>query len=342
MSCPETRTSIWPKDSRKADDKIERISIAESGLLKKYKILNSPVNNEIIRNKILSDLIDETKQNVIVRRKTKKSAGKVYTICALYYDDEALKKEKITGTWNLLTGYDRRIYNTLCSMWLNDIKTVTLNKIFTTMNGYVRSNPAQSHLKKIRNAIGKLKSIIVYIDMTEENKKGMLDKDVLIEAGILKRSDDVKAEIKDNIIHVEFESVPRADGKKCIIIRIIEEPILLTYNRAKRTLIDVPIQYISFKNSNATEKMIAIQDYLLMRIISYKKKKLEKNKILYDTLYRDSGIRKPELSKDRIRDRKKIYKLMEDWIEKGLITSYKDVKSGRAYSGIVFEAEREK
>ena len=77
-----------------------------------------------------------------------------------------------------------------------------------------------------------------------------------------------------------------------------------------------------------------------MRIVNFKKKRFPQKKILYYTMYRDSGVKTPELSKDRIRDRRKIYKLMDGWVDKGLIKSYQDIRKGRAYKGIAFEADR--
>ena len=349
MSYPETKTSIiWPEDNRKADDHIERVSIMdeESSRLKIFKLQNSAVNNEIIRNEILINLINDNTQRVLVRTKgNKKHKGKVYTICALYYDDDLLKKLKITGeTWNLFTGYDRRVYNALCTLWLAEIKKVSLNKIFAVINGYAKSNPALSHLKKIKNAINKLQSIVLKLDITEEYKNNMLNEDILIESGILKSSDigkDKKIEIEDNIIYLQSEEIIRADKKKYTVMTIIKEPIFLTYNRAKKTLISVPMEYIALKNINATDRIMAIQDYLLMRIINYKKRYMIHNKILYDTMYKNSGIKKPETGKERRRDRNKIHVLMDGWKKEGLIKSYQDIRRGKAYVGILFNAERE-
>ena len=57
----------------------------------------------------------------------------------------------------------------------------------------------------------------------------------------------------------------------------------------------------------------------------------------HSTLYRDSGIDRPVLSKDFIRDRETVRKLFDEWKKKGLIISYEEVKEGRSYVGIEFE-----
>ncbi len=96
------------------------------------------------------------------------------------------------------------------------------------------------------------------------------------------------------------------------------------------------MEYVGLEGQNSTDKTIAFQDYLLMRIFGYKNGKLRENKILYDTLYRDSGQEKPEDSKGFIRDRETIVKMMEEWQRKGLITGFSEVKESRSYTGLTF------
>ena len=141
------------------------------------------------------------------------------------------------------------------------------------------------------------------------------------------------------MLNCRMGTITSEKGKVTKSIQMISEPALLTYNRAKKTLITIPMEYIGLMNANATEKVIAFQDYLLMRIMSYKSGKLKRNKILYETMYRDSGMEKPPLSKDFIRDREVIKKLLDEWVEKGLVTSYKEVKEGRSFVGVEFEVD---
>ena len=273
-----------------------------------------------------------------VKGKTKK-AEPVYSLCSFSYDEtvdlEILNKNGLFK----ITGYDRRVYNAVGTLWLNGRTTVSLTEIFEIMNGYAKANPSSKQLQAVEKALNKLKSIKVYIDLTQEVRAHMIeDKNALVEAGILKsKADKVKsAIIEDNMLHFRVGTITSEQGKVFKSIQIVGEPSLLTYNKAKGTLISIPMEYIGLNDSNATEKTIAFQDYLLMRIISYKNKKMRENKIIYDTLYRDSGIDRPELSKDFIRDRETITKLMEEWIKKGLISGYEEVKEGRSYKGIVF------
>ncbi len=184
--------------------------------------------------------------------------------------------------------------------------------------------------------------------MTENERQAAIrsadeieDKQPLIDAGILKdHSDKIKkAVIEDNMLHFRKGEIVSEKGKVFKSIQIVGEPTLLTYNRAKKTLLTIPMEYIGLQEQNATDKTIAFQDYLLMRILGYKNKKMRENKVLYDTLYRDSGQERPADSKGFIRDRETITKMMEEWKNKGLITGYKEVKEGRSYTGITFYME---
>ena len=69
---------------------------------------------------------------------------------------------------------------------------------------------------------------------------------------------------------------------------------------------------------------------------------MRENKILYNTIYKDSGIERPKLSKDFKRDRDIIKKLLDEWLDQGLITGYEDMKEGRSYVGIIFSINEEK
>ena len=316
-------------------------------IVKNFIQQNSPINNEMIRNPDMNDLysgdIDGKLQMLpaVVREKHGK-AEQVISYVSFSYDDTAdLEIFNKKGRFNI-TAYDRRVYNAVSTLFINEKTTVSLLEIFSVMTGYTRKNPSKSQVEAIEKSLEKLKSIKVYIDLTEEVKHNIIEnKQPLIDAGILKdHSDKIKrAVIEDNMLHFRKGETVSEKGKVFKSIQIIGEPALLSYNRSKKTLITIPMKYIGLEGQNSTDKTIAFQDYLLMRIFGYKNGKLRENKILYDTLYRDSGQEKPEDSKGFIRDRETIVKMMEEWKRKGLITEFSEVKEGRSYIGLVFYTE---
>lgn len=343
--------SIWKEEAHSADPKqqnSERIEVVETsdGRIGKFVQQNSPVNNELIRNTTMNELYGQEingqltmlPTEVTVREKHGK-VKQVTSMCSFSYDDDVdLEILNKNGRFKI-TGYDRRVYNAVGTLWLNGRRTVSLTEIFAVMNGYAKSNPSSRQLQAVEKSLTKLKSIMFYIDLTEEVKANIIkDKDVLIEAGILKsKTDKIKsAVIEDNMLHYRVGTITSEQGKVFKSIQVVGEPSLLTYNRAKGTLLSIPMEYIGLEDSNATEKTIAFQDYLLMRIVGYKNGRLRGNKVLYSTLYRDSGVERPGLSKDFIRDRETIRKLLEEWKRKGLVKGYEEVKEGRSYVGVVF------
>lgn len=308
---------------------------------------NSPVNNEMIRNTFVNELFRQeiTGQMAIVPtevtvREHHGNAPAVYALCAFsYVDNVDLEAFNKNGRYKI-TAYDRRVYNAISTLYLNNRKTVTLTEIFSVMNGYIRTNPSSTQLAAIEKSLVKFGNIRMYIDLTAEVKANIIkDKDALVKAGVLKnRSDKIKsAVIEDAMLHYRIGTITSEQGKVYKSIHIVDEPSLLTYNRAKGTLLSIPMEYIGLQNTNATEKAIAFQDYLLMRIISYRKGKLKESKCLFSTIYRDSGISMPDDKTSIHRDRDLIRKILEEWKEKGLIADYSDIMSGRSCTGIQFK-----
>ena len=165
----------------------------------------------------------------------------------------------------------------------------------------------------------------MYIDLTAEVKANIIkDKEALVKAGVLKsKTDKIKsAVIEDAMLHFRVGTITSEQGRVYKSIHIVDEPSLLTYNRAKGTLLTIPMAH------------------MLMRIISYKNGKMKENKILFATLYRDSGMEPPSDKKNQFRDREIIRRILDEWKEKGLIETYADVMSGRAYAGIQFQVSK--
>ena len=313
---------------------------------------NSPINNELVRNTALNDLygtyvdgqIKFFPSSVKVREKNGKRKA-VYTLCSLSYSDGVdLEKINKNGRFKI-TAYDRRIYNAIGTLWLGGQTLMTPTEIFQVMYGYSKQNPTAQQLDAIEKSLHKMQNIDVYIDITDEVNAGIIShKQALVDAGYLKNTGDSfrSVQINGRMLSYTMQSFKSVQGKEFKSFRIQGEPCLLTYNRAKGTLISIPMEYIGLSESSSTEKTLAFQDYLLMRIMSYKNGKLKENKVLYDTLYRDSGVERPKLSKDFIRDREAIRKLLDEWVKKGLLSGYAEIKEKRSYTGIQFFLEERK
>ena len=345
------KQSIWKEEVEyngpvvpSKDDLLDGQGILEISKMDQFVQQNSPINNEIVRNSILNNLLTTEIDGQIklipveTRHKTKKQK-QVYTLCSLSYtEDTDINQIDIKGRYRL-TAYDRRVYNALGTIWINGKTTTSLTEVYRIMMGNRKKNPNRAQLEAVSQAIEKLNGVKIYLDLTEEiNANIVKDKQPLIDAGFLKStSDKVKsAVVSDRMINKRELNVETEQGGGMNSIQILNEPVLLTYNRAKGTLLTIPMEYVGLDSISATEKSIAIQDYLLMRIWNYKKGVMLENKILYETMYRDSGQEKPKLSKDRIRDREMVKKMMEEWQRKGLIENFEEIQSGRSWVGVCF------
>ena len=357
------KESAASRDIRTDHPEASEIIVTNDTRLENFIMQNSPVNNEIARNTYLNDLLTtdvdgqlKIVPTSVVSRNEHGKTSQVITMCAFSYgEDTDADILEIKGA-NKITPYDRRVYNALSTLYMNGRTTISLTEIYAVMTGYKRTNPNTSQIKRIEDAIRKFCSINAYIDMTDEVNARILDKQPLIDAGFLKdKSDKVKkATIESKLLHVRVGTLESESGKVYKSYKLLDEPTLLTYNRAKRTLISIPMEYVGLLNTSATDKTIAFQDYLLMRLMSYKNKKMKENRILYSTLYRDSGVPNPadmiddcedkkkakEMAKTTIkRDREIIVKMMVEWKNSGLISSFKEYKEGQSIVGIQFEMD---
>lgn len=351
----EKKDSIWKEHDSVSGEEVKRRKteniyieeISNGNHLENLVQQNSPVNNALIRDSKINDLycdwsIAAPELNEVKVREKKGRMTPVYTLCSFTYD-ESIDFEKINkrGMFNI-TAYDRRVYNAIGTLWLSGRRTFSLTEIVDVMNGYRKTKPSAKQLQSVEKALHKLKNVNLHIDLTAEVKAHMLkDKQPLIDAGILKDSkDDVKSVvIEDSMLHYRMMTITSKNGKQFKTIQIMSEPSLLTYNRAKGTLLTIPMEYIRLSSTNATEKVLAFQDYLLMRIINYQNGYMNESKVLYDTLYKDSGIEKPSVAKDFKRDRDIIKKMLDEWKNQELIEGYSDIKKGRSYIGFKFQVK---
>lgn len=344
--------SIWREEVSESDigSQIPHSEIIETpdGHIDNFVQQNSPVNNAMIRNASMNDLsvfdIDGQMRIVepspVMVRGNHGKAPAVYSLCSLSYEKDVDFSLLNKNSLDKITGYDRRVYNAIGTLYLNDRKTVSLTEVFKVMNGYPKSNPSTKQLQAIEKSLRKMHSIRVFLDLTAEvNAKVIRDRDVLVKAGVItSTSGKVKsATIEDSMLDYKMGTLVMEDGRVFKSIQIKGEPCLLTYNRAKKTLITIPMEYIGMTSANATEKMISLQDYFLMRIMSYKNGALKENKIDYDNMYKASGLQRPSKPKDFAQDREYISRMMEEWKSKGLISSYAEYKEGRKFVGIIFE-----
>lgn len=335
---------VWKvKDQTSIEQQGLDLGTGSSNRADKFVQQNSPLNNELVRNESLKDLYGDEETKRMTDVQVRGAVGKrppVYTPCRFYFDAKVdLTQLNAHGRFEVAP-VDRRAHNAICTLWLNGRRRASMSEVYAIMYGYKQTHPSPDQLQKAKQALIKCSNVWIEARITDElNSKVIRNRDALIQAGILKsRSDKLKCvTIKDTLLHLRFVETVSEQGNVTETVEILAMPALLAYNLAKNTLISIPMDYIGLTSVKATDKSIAIQDYLLMRILSYQAGSLRENKILYDTIYRDSGLERPTNRTEFARDRKMIAAMLSEWQSKGLLISSKEVKKGRSYVGIEFE-----
>lgn len=210
---------------------------------------------------------------------------------------------------------------------------VTTDQLFRVMNGKrdLKRGARPKQAKRIDESMDKMRFSRIYIDRTAEAE--MLNYK-------LQDSRVSGAIIDDNVLHASRITVTLENNKKVRGYRILQEPILYTYNREKNRLFYVPYDLLNVSaTTEITENIIEIRNYLLFRIESMYTGALNSNKILFKKIYEETGILPPEtrlnrenykdtdtytanIRKQRAKDRKKVSEILTDWKEKKYISGF--------------------
>lgn len=310
----------------------------------KYGIMNDKTVTHIIQD---DGLFQQTANGQYMLRLAvnqapqNKKAVPVYV--ALTYEGNDFKVDK------RLTAFDKQVYDAVATRFYywqqeNPQKPlyITPQEIWRTMNGKKSggsklSNPSKAQVKKICESLDKMRHIDFYMDISEE-----------IKAHYITLEDErlVGGYIKDyllNCCEVEFctEKGNAVQGYK-----LKEEPILFTYNMAKKHVLFVDYEMLdTSRYVSDSENVAEFKGYLLAQIQLMKnaakggKRFKRSNIILLDTIYKSTGIQPPEeriagkeyktegsrqkeVRRFRQVDRQKIEGLLDAWKAKGWINGY--------------------
>ena len=169
-----------------------------------------------------------------------------------FFDDDTvdLKIPNKKGSFNI-AACNRRGYNAVSTLFVNECRNVSLTEIYTIVTGYSRANPTKHQIESIKKFLEKLKSIKVCIDLIQKvTNRVIKDKQTFFDDGILKdHSDKIKkAGREDNMLHFLKVEIVIENGKVFTNIQIVGEPILLT----------IAMEYIGLQEWNATDKAISM------------------------------------------------------------------------------------
>lgn len=284
---------------------------------------NFYINNSKVANKLL-DVFDDSKNKKITSlRVSPENAKELVNVIANF--------DELSITGKPLTAYDRAVINAVSTIWEavkeNDIKGFTLQQVYRIMNGQTdgKKNINPQMINDIRESIDSCRVKLLKIDAKDQaeilykNKKGRLKN------------------IEGYLLPLEKATFEMSNGELVEGYVFIKCPILYAYSNSYGHVINVPIKLLDSSNfiSN-TKEIVVFRQRLIQRIETMKKKgnSMNNNKIRYDDIFENAGIDTKALTKtENNRNRDKVKRLLEHFINKKYIKGFEEYKEGRAIAG---------
>ena len=283
---PETETTPIKKDSK---PKLVKEPLAD---IKVFGIMNDKSTATLIQdNGIFSQ---EANGQMLFSFNQAPNGKQVPVYMSLSFDD-------ITGLSKKLNAYDLAVYNAIsdiyfyCKQGAPDIMPqITINEIWRRMNGKQGRDtdirPTGSQRQRIKKSIDKMRHIDFYMDLKEEFLANYITQEDF-------GADDrlTGYYIKDYLLACAEGGRINTRGRHVEGYIFYKEPILYTYNRAKKHLLFVPFALLDTSDKiSDSENVTEFKMYLLQQTKLMKERKRNSTRILLSTIYTATGIQPPE------------------------------------------------
>lgn len=324
------------------DETFKRAPLSE---IKTYGLMNDKVNAQLIASDAFTQDTDGQMRLVWAVNQSGKSREPIATYISLMYEGTETKLSK------KMTGYDNAVYNAVSTQFYywrkehpGEALYITPQELWRTMNGKDgHVSPSAKQVEKTVKSLDKMRFTRFTMDIKAE-----------LEAGYISLDDErlVKGEFETYLLKADKVVFETEKGRKVEGYRITDEPILYTYNQAKKHILWVDYDLLNTSDKkNIGDDTIIFTNYLLQRIQNYIGGQLASNRILFESIYQATGIETPEIrikltncsSEDNYRasirkafkrDRDTIEAILTSWKDKGkLIKDFKPVKKGNAVIG---------
>lgn len=231
-----------------------------------------------------------------------------------------------------LNEFDRSVYNAITTAFVAKNEYVTLNSLITLIKGTSSARGTKELKESIEKSIKIMNSIRVVITTDHDGnamcslpseKKSWSGLDAVYDRRLLEINSDTKVSINGLVSKKTYH--------------ILDEPVLYTYAKIKGQIINRPTKSLNVSNSthglNQNKSTISLKGYLIQRIDAMEKsKKPLKNKISYSNIYE---ITKASNKIETSRARTKVKKILDSFIDNGVIKSYKQTKLGKSIDGVL-------
>lgn len=268
-----------------------------------------------VSNKAFDGLLNSN-ELVAVAMEKRGSKKEINTLVNINFNN--MKSVTINGKKEL-TPYDREVYDSIITLFVDGKNEVmTPQMIYMTMTGKKNINISSDQVKDINNSITKLMYSDVTIDATQEAEAYGFD----------------SFKYSGNLLHAE-RITASINNNKVDAIHILKKPVLYDYAERKNQIGRVDIKLLN-SPINKNKEVIALQGYLMRRILSMKSGKLS-NTILYDTIYKQLEIKAATdgaLRKKKSKVREQTKKILDYWKTENFIKYYTENKKGNTVYSI--------
>lgn len=289
--------------------KDSEIEILKSVIPKTFAITNNKLSNEMTK-----DFTNKGDISLAVMNVGKKNEIRTYN--SLAYEGENVS---ITGRYEF-TAYDRAIHNAVCSLYAAGNDIVTPAMVYRAVTGITETEyVSPQSIEAVLNSLDKSRFMRLKVDFTEEAKA---------------RGFDVDKTMIDSYLLPAEAVVVKTGGHEMAAYKILKTPALYQYSQRTKQIISIPLELLDTKVATRnTEEIIPIKEYLVRRIEIMKNDDSMGNKILYETIFDEVGL-KDIIKQKSLVLRNSIKAILELWKDKGYIHNFEEYKMGRSIKGI--------
>ncbi|MEK5187101.1 hypothetical protein [Solibacillus sp. FSL W7-1324] len=288
-----------------------------------------PVSRKIFGNENLNNSIIEnsTTYEEMVATGYNKDEQPMHVLLTLNFDEEGIKIMKP------LSIYERRVHDVIVSLYAIGNTCITIPMIYRalTQSKSRTKQPTEVARKKIEDAVDMLSRTRVKINVSEE---------------MAQYKDIDRAEYEGTIIAIESLTI-QEKGHEVRYLRFFREPILLTYSRAKKQVVQVDQKYFQFEG-NKGEMVHVLAGYLMYRIqymqrVHKSKRTRTHRTILFSTIYKQ--IKYTQDKDSVLTKRKMLYyrtlcnDILKTWQNLGLIREFTFHKEKNEVRSIIIELD---
>lgn len=293
-----------------ANPQTSDIEILKSVIPKTFSISNNKLSNEMTR-----DIVNKGEIPLAVINVGNKN--EIFTYNSLTYEGENIS---ITGRYEF-TAYDRTIHNAVCSLYAAGNDVVTPAMVYRAVTGMIETEYVSPQaIEAVKNSLNKSRFMRLVVDFTEEARARGWNID--------------KTTIESYLLPAKLVKV-EAGGNKIEAYKILETPELYKYSQLTKQIISIPLALLDTKEATRnTEEIIPIKEYLIRRIEIMRHDRSMNNKIVYNTIFEETGIITNHKT-ERNRYKKYIKEILSLWQTRdNYIKEYKEYKDGTSTKGI--------